>query len=271
MTKPQVSVDADVFSRTAALFAVKRTALARDSVEMLARNVVHRLAQGNKRPQTFDNPQISQDSIDAFCEVLIQPDPGAALRFIQDRRAEGVSRQAVYLGYVTAAARCLGDGWEEDRLSFLQVTIGSGHLYALMRAMRTEGPTLRPAFDARRYALFATVPGEDHGIGITVAADLFREVGWEIDLQIGTDHDTLVAHVERSQPRIIGLSLSTGQRLDALVRLVVDMRITLPEAIIGVAPALNMDAGQLREVVDVDLVFGDATSARIELERLMRS
>jgi methanogenic corrinoid protein MtbC1 len=201
---------------------------------------------------------------------LIHPEPDAALRFIEDRRAEGVTRKGVYLGYITAAARCLGQGWDEDKLSFLQVTYGTGHLYALMRALRTEGPAARTRHDGRRCALFATVPGEDHGIGITVAADLFREVGWEIDLKTGTDHDGLIAHVERTEPHIIGLSLSTDQRLDALVRLVVALRIVMPHGIIGVAPASGIDGRLLHELVDIDLVFADAPSACRELDRLMQ-
>ncbi|ETX10243.1 hypothetical protein OCH239_22310 [Roseivivax halodurans JCM 10272] len=117
---------------------------------------------------------------------------------------------------------------------------------------------------------FAMVPGEEHGIGITVAADLFRDAGWEIDLQTGIDHDALVAHVEHTQPHIIGLSLSTEQRLDALVRLVVAIRITTPSAIIGVAPATTVDAGRLQDLVDIDLVFDDAPSACRDLERLIQ-
>jgi methylmalonyl-CoA mutase cobalamin-binding subunit len=119
-------------------------------------------------------------------------------------------------------------------------------------------------------ALPAETSGEEHGIGITVAADLFREAGWEIDLWTGADHDGLVAHVEDTRPHITGLSLSTEQRLDALVRLVVAIRNTTPSAIIGVAPAAAVDAGRLHNLVDIDLVFEDAPSASRELERLIR-
>jgi len=262
--------DAEILSRTTSLFATKRDAFGSDAVELLVSDIVRRLASAKPRDPSFETPEISDGSIDAFCETLIQPNPAAALQFIEDRRTEGVTRQGVYLGYIVAAARSLGQGWDEDRFSFLEVTYGTGHLYALMRALRAETSSARPAFDGRRCALFATVPGEEHGIGITVAADLFREAGWEIDLRTGTDHDALVTHVEDTQPHIIGLSLSTEQRLDALVRLVVAMRIAMPSAIIGVAPATNVDAARLHDLVDIDLVFDDAPSACRELERLIR-
>lgn len=269
MSKPQVALDADIFARTTSLFAAKRDFFGPGAVEALAGDIVHRLAQAWPHEALFEKPEIDTDSLAAFCDVLIQSDPKAALRFIEDRRADGVSRQGVYLGYITGAARLLGEGWDSNRFSFLQVTYGTGHLYALMRALRAEGPTTRPAFDGKRSALFATVPGEDHGIGITVAADMFREVGWEIDLRIDTDHDALIAHVERTRPQIIGLSLSTAQRLDALVRLVVALRIVVPHAIIGVAPSSDVDADQLHALVDVDVVFHDAQTACTELDRLI--
>ena len=271
MGKPQAAFDADVFSRTASLFTSKRDSLPQDTVEALASDIAKRLASANFLGPAFDIPVISEEDVHGFCDALIQSDPEASLRFIENRRAEGLSRQGVYLGYITAAARFLGEGWDEDRLSFLQVTYGTGHLYALMRALRAESHSARKhALDNRRYALFATVPGEDHGIGITVAADMFREVGWEIDLQTDTSHEELIAHVGHTQPNVIGLSLSTEQRLEALARLVVGMRIIMPYAIIGVAPASEVDPKQLTNLVDIDLVFEDAPSACRALERLVR-
>lgn len=261
--------DAGVFSRTASRFATKRDAFAPDAMEALATDILKRLADATSREPALVAADVDAESVAAFCEALIEPEPGAALRFIEDRRAEGLTRHGVYLGYVAAAARVLGEGWDADRLSLADVAIGTGHLYAVMRALRAEAPVARAAADDRRSALFATVPGEDHGIGVTMAADLFREAGWEIDLQAGADHDGLVAHVERTRPRIIGLSLSTERRLDALARLVVALRLVMPCAIIGVAPASSVDSERLHETADIDLVFHDARSARLELDRLL--
>lgn len=270
MAKQQAALDPEIFTRTASLFEAKRVAFPPDAVGALATDIVRRLADFRSQDPDFGTARIDEATIAAFCDALVRPGSDASLRFIQDRRAEGVTRQSVYLGYITGAARHLGKGWDEDRFSFLQVTIATGHLYALMRALRAEGAGLRKGFDIRRSALFATVPGEDHGIGITVAADIFRDAGWEIDLQTATTHEALMAHVERTHPLIIGLSLSTEQRLDALVRLVVAMRLVVPEAIIGVAPAATVDGKRLRALADIDLLFTDAPSAYRELDRLIR-
>lgn len=270
MKRELALLDTEVFSRATAIFSTKRATLAPEAVEAVASDIVRRLARSTIGVPDFDVPQISEESVATFCDALVLPDPTTAVRFIEDRRADGMSLPGVYLGYISGGARCLGERWERDELSFVQVTCGTGHLYALMRALRSEISSTHRKFDSRRVALFATVPGEDHGIGITVAADLFREAGWEIDLETGTDHDELIAYVEQTQPQIIGLSLSTEHRLNALVRLVVAIRLVVPDAIIGVAPSSSVDAKRLHDLVDIDLVFSDAPSAFRELDRLIR-
>lgn len=268
MGRQAVAFDPEAFVRTVSLFESKRRDFSTDAIEALAGDIVRQLASTRADQPGFDVPDISDESIDAFCDALIKPDAKAALEFIEARRAEGVTRQSVYLGYIAAAARRLGEGWDENRLSFVDVTYGTGHLYAIMRALRAERSACAP-MDARKHALFATVPGEDHGIGVTMAAELFRDQGWEIDLKTDTDHDGLLAHVDATRPNIVGLSLSSDRRLDALVRLVVGMRISVPEAIIGVAPGSDLEEERLRQLVDIDLVFDDARTACAQLVRLV--
>jgi MerR family transcriptional regulator, light-induced transcriptional regulator len=240
------------------------------AVEALARNIIRRLALATRRAPRLEAHEVSEDSMAAFCDTLIAASPAQALRFVQARRDEGVSRQGVYLGYIAPAARRLGEGWENDELSFVDVTIATGHLYVLMRALRTDVAQVRPMGDALRCALFATVPNEQHSIGITMAAHLFRDAGWDIDLQIGTTHDGLVEHVAQTRPPIIGLSLSTEERVQDLSQLVGTLRAVVPDAVIGVAPAGGLDCGQISRFVDLDLVFRDVPSACTELDRLIR-
>lgn len=263
MAPPLSAVDVETFARTALRFAAKRRALPPEAAETLSGDIVRRLsaAAANRADPVPD------DSLDAFCAALVQPGPDAAMAFLRARQAEGATHPELYLGYIAAAARALGARWDDNRLSLTEVTIGTGHLYALMRALRTEARPARPAPTGRRQALFATVPGEDHSIGITIAADLFREAGWDIDLQLATDHDGLVARAERLHPCVIGLSLSAEARLLALARLVVALRLALPGAVIGVAPAAALDPAGLDALLDIDLVLGDAETARAELER----
>ncbi len=260
------AIDVEIFARAAVRFAAKRRAFAPEMVETLTGDIVRRLAEAaGPVPLTEGAPP----GLAEFRTALLEPGPEAALRYVAARRAEGVSRHDIYLVYIAAAARLLGEDWDRNRLSLSEVSIATGHLYALMRAMGAEPARQRTPLDGRKCALFAAVPGEDHSLGITLAAGLFRDAGWEVDLQIGREHADLLARAEATQPHVVGLSLSTEARLPALARLVVALRLRLPRAILGVAPAARLDAATLDHLLDIDLVLGDADSARAQLEDLI--
>ncbi len=266
MDKRLAARDLEIFARTAVRFAAKRRKLGLDAVEVLTGDIVRTLA--SRSSDAALDTGLAAD-IDAFCMTLRAPDPDHAIRFIVERRAKGVTRHDIYLDYIAAAARQLGEDWDNNRLSLTEVSVATGHLYALMRGMKVEGPTTKAFVGARRCALFASVPGEDHSLGITVAAGLFRDEGWDVDLQIGLDHGALLARAEATQPRVIGLSLSTAARLAALARLVVALRLALPRVILGVAPAAGLDAAKLEHLLDIDVVLRDADTSRADLERLV--
>jgi methanogenic corrinoid protein MtbC1 len=263
------SFDSQVFVHTSRLFAEKRRVLSPEVVEGFAKEIVTRVAEVVASRVRSDKVSIDPERVAAFCDLLLEPDqPRVALEFITARRAEGATLQQVYLGYIGSAARLLGERWDTGEMSPLEVTLGAGTLYALMRALRASSFVMRP-YDHRRVALFATVPGEQHGVGITVAADLFRDAGWDIDLQLGRDHARLMQRVTDTQPAIIGLSLSTSERLPELAKAAVALRLIVPDATIGVAPGDDVHPGEVRRVADVDMIFTDAASAISALEHVV--
>jgi methanogenic corrinoid protein MtbC1 len=269
MDRQNTPFDNDVFTHVSQLFEHKGQMLPPDMLEQFARDVVTRVSErvvGHPAGTTFS---ISADDVAAFCDLLQLPDqPRVALDFIAARRAEGTSLEDVYLGYIGGAARLLGERWEDDRMTPLQVTVCAGTLYALMRALRSSELD-HQHFDGRRMALFATVQGEQHGVGITVAADMFRKAGWDIDLQIGLDQKRLLDRVQKTQPGIIGLSLSSRDRLPDLLKTVVALRLASNHAFIGVAPGGDLTAEDVRSVADVDIVFADALGAIEALDQVV--
>lgn len=263
-------VDAGTFMRTSSLFDKKRQVLPRQSIRDLAKDIVHRVSTMSHPRRQGAPAMVPTARIAAFCEVLVNPSSDRALGFILHLQEEGVEHSVIRNCYLAGAARLLGDRWEADEISLLEVIHGTGHLYSLFRALRQDPNAEAAPRLSRRNALFALVPGETHRFGIQLATETFREAGWNIDLQVGLQHDELIRHAVRTEPTIIGLSLSTEERIADLVRLVVALRLERPSAIIGVAPALNMEDSALHSVVDIDLVFRDASSAAQDLDWMLR-
>jgi len=161
----------------------------------------------------------------------------------------------------------MGERWMADTLSFTDVTLGAGRLYIVLRALRlviSEGDL---PLETSKTALFCSTPGEDHLLGVTMAADMFRERGWVIDLRTGVSHDDLVQVVSDRRYRIIGLSASSRRATVPLARLIASFRVINPASYIVVSGELTAIEEDLGKIVDADFTARDALEAIEELHR----
>ncbi|WP_147110263.1 B12-binding domain-containing protein [Tateyamaria sp. syn59] len=231
------------------------------SVEDLAREVLVRLNRPDAQ-KLAEKP--TPDQIDAFCRALLSDDDQAGAMFIQEVRRAGASVEVIYLKYLADAACQLGRWWDENRVSFAEVTRGTSRLYAIMHVIRRQVPITAPA--TSKSAHFVSVPGETHTLGVRMAADLFRRDGWDVTLLIGKSHEELVAEIGQSQSIIIGISAGGGHALDALSRLVVALRLEKPDAALFVSgPILETDAETV-SLLDIDGMAQDFETAQALIE-----
>jgi methanogenic corrinoid protein MtbC1 len=223
------------------------------AVEDLARTVIARLA--GRKPAA---PPPTRDVIESFCTALIAPDEDACADYVAQLRLSGVGHADLTTVVFPDAARMLGAWWQDDRISFFECTLGTCRLISLLRALQPE----TPATLARtgRHALFATLPDEAHTIGITIAADLFRRDGWDIDLRTGPATRDLVAAVRDNATPIVCLCASTERALPDL-RDCIAALARLPERphcfVAGIIADLRPDVA--------DLVGADAALTDIPL------
>ena len=109
------------------------------------------------------------------------------------------------------------------------VTIAAGRIYAILRILRLKKQS--PTSDLRRAAMFAAVPGENHTLGIAIAADLARDRGWDVEFFLGHSHDELVDILSKRDTLVIGLSTTTKRSQPALIKLIVALRISKPKSV----------------------------------------
>ena len=188
---------------------------------------------------------------------------------IETAQRKGASHETLWLAYLGDASRRLGEWWVEDRVSFYQVTLGAGRIYAILRILRLQSPP--PAPHAGWSALFANVPGDDHTLGITIAADMARDRGWDIDLLVGHAHDEMVAEIERRNPPIIGLSAGSRKTLPALLKLILALRLTNPYAKILVCGHIATLELELGDVAGVDGTATDFDEAIAFMDLVART
>jgi methanogenic corrinoid protein MtbC1 len=254
-------IDVDHYATVQAKLRQLKSQLPQNLVESLAREVIRQMTD-HVAPDLIQSPD--RDRIEQLCNALTSKDDQAGARFIQTARDDGATDEAIYLNYLAGAALMLGTWWEENRLTFAEVTYGTSRMYAIMRSMRREIPLA--VYKPHKAAVFATVPGESHFLGVSMAADLLRKDGWDIDLKIGLEHDELVEEIARSGMILIGLSASSDQTLEALSKLIVAVRIRSPHVAIFVSGHIVIDRPETLELMDVDGFAADFQSAKAMLE-----
>jgi MerR family transcriptional regulator, light-induced transcriptional regulator len=131
-------------------------------------------------PSTPSNDRVLQEEVDAFTAMVIEPSTELVQAQLDAMRRRGVSVETLYLELLTPVARRLGEFWEQDLCNFSDVTIGLGTLHQVLRNLchANHEVTTRQARGAS--ILLASLPEEQHSLGLAMVGEFFRRDGWEV-------------------------------------------------------------------------------------------
>ncbi|WP_088032900.1 B12-binding domain-containing protein [Evansella clarkii] len=127
------------------------------------------------------------------------------------------SRLSLYEDFITPAMYYIGELWEEN-----EITVADEHLatavcdYALSRT--TDHRQMNEAETAvKKKAMLFSVEGEQHYIGMKMAAALFRDKGWNVrchgpDLPL----EHALAAIKQWKPDVVSLSAALSYRLPSV-------------------------------------------------------
>lgn len=220
-------------------------------------------------PRLPDPAAPAAGEVTELCTALLNPAADAAQAAIESFLDRGRSKSAVLLGHLPEAARRLGEMWEHDEVSFVQVGQAVGRLQRLMRTLRACGATQHSHVNRR--ALFATLPGETHTLGVIIAADACRERGWSVDLSLGETRETLLGEMADGGHPLLGLSVGSTRSFSALAELLPDLRATAPETPILLAGPFVATSPWRARSLAVDGWATDVPGALSEMSRLTGS
>lgn len=251
------SFDDEFLRKSQARVSALQERFSQRALEDLAREVMTRLTErGNSlRPARPSDPNPTE--IDALCRALVAQTPMGANAMMMDLQEAGYSLDLLYSRYLAPAAEHLGAMWETDDLSFVQVTLGVGRIYDLVRLLRDQLPP--PRITRAEPVLFATVPGDQHGVGVEMAAELFRQHGWDVRLLVGAGHNEILAEIDRVACLVLGLSSGGRETAEALARLIHAVRVAYPTLYIIVSGRIVVQEPEL-----VDLIGPDSVAATVE-------
>lgn len=231
----------------------------------LAHEVVRRLAyRENDLEAPSEGPSAAE--VETLCQALISDEGSSAAESFINDLAQDTPKETIYLQYFAEAARTLGDWWMEDRVSFTAVTVATGQLIELLRKFTVE---THPSPEPQQLKLvFASVPGEQHTLGIRMAADLFRDEGWEIALKLGLSEEELVDEVKKLPHCIVGLSIGGRHSIEELASLVEELHKKCPHVAIVVSGQDIEDLRPRLSAMGLDIVASELNEAREKISAL---
>ncbi len=188
-------------------------------------------------------------------------------RAIAERMAAGARPLDLVETLLAPAARRCGALWEDDALSFEEVTVAVGRMAAAFRRV-AEGAAPKVAGRARRL-LLATSPGETHDFGLSVVAAACRADGGDVTLRVGARLERLGEEARAQAFDLVGVSLSCGDGAEGTARLVARLRaadrarrkLTEPPLGFMVGGRAFLENPDLTRAVGADAMATDARAA----------
>lgn len=126
--------------------------------------------------------------------------------------------------YIPAAAREMGDAWLDDRMSWIDVTIGVGRMQVMLREIGAAW-SADQAGDAGHGTVMMIVPDrEQHTLGPLVATGQLRRYGVSVCLRIAPSLSELRVLMATRQFDGIMISVATMEKLESVSKTVQFLR-----------------------------------------------
>jgi len=133
-----------------------------------------------------------------FAEMVVSNVPGALSKFVAALLEQGILMASVYDDLLAPTAGLLADLWDDDKLSYTEVTIAMGRLQQLIRGLAWRTPYNGDDDPASPSVLFAPRPGEKQTFGFYMMEEFFRWSGWRAWIDTATKSEEIISTV-RSQ------------------------------------------------------------------------
>ena len=116
-----------------------------------------------------------------FLELIRRVEEAPCEAFIDELIDRGVSAERILRDLVTPVARTMGEEWTEDRCTFVDVTIVTGRLQRIVRSLVQRDPMeAEPVSAEAPTVLVASLPRQQHTLGLLVVAEFFRRARWQV-------------------------------------------------------------------------------------------
>ena len=237
-----------------------------DLARMIESEIIPRLMLSHSPVETASEApagaSVGPRTLDAFARMTLASEAHVLTGYVETLIQGGLTLEEVYVDLLIPTARRLGDDWNEDFISFTDVTIGLSRLQQVVRTLGHSIPT-RDADEDARSAYFVPAPNEQHAFGLVILEDCFRRAGWRTWLDTAATREDAARTVTHDWFDIFGLSATSDTPNDVIASTIAQVRrVSLnPQLFVMVGGRLFVDDPGLASVVGADAASETAADA----------
>jgi MerR family transcriptional regulator, light-induced transcriptional regulator len=183
-------------------------------VPRLLMSHVHANELEQNRKKQKAKATLSSVAVLDFVNQTMIDDPDAAIDHVRHLLENGVAFQDILLELMAPAARILGERWERDTTSFVEVALGIARMHRILRAFDGIPSHLWSNNGAGRHALLLPTPGEQHTFGLRLVQEFLLREGWSVTNQNCENLEQVEKLVHNNHFDVVGLSISGETLID---------------------------------------------------------
>ena len=220
--RPDVGIERlkTLTSPLAAVVAKPTESRLQDFASVIENIIVPRLLMSHvNNNSSLANEKVSlrNVAVSDFIKLTTQDDPSVAIEYVRHLMANGVPFQDVLLELMAPAARVLGERWEQDQASFVEVALGVSRMHRILREFDGVPSHLWSDAGFGRHALLLPAPGELHSFGLRLVQEFLLRESWTVTNQPVATVEELGDLVAYEFYDIVGLSLSGQTNVQAFL------------------------------------------------------
>lgn len=228
---------------------------------VVAEHVVPRLLALHEQARIANgashSPELQRSAdIEELAKLVLGSNDQDAVGFILGLKDGGVSLDSLHMELLEPTARHLGDLWSDDRIDFVDVTLGVARLQRLVHVF--EGLDQVPGYDEKRKVLLATAPGEQHSLGSTIVQKFLRAAGWHVWTCATPRLEEAADLAAKEWFGVVGFSLSSDLHVENLAQTITRVRQVSLNPKVGIMVG---GSAMVRNPAWVEAVGADGTAA----------
>jgi methanogenic corrinoid protein MtbC1 len=182
-----------------------------------------------------------------YLEALRAADASGAYRVATEALGQGMTTPELYQRVIAPAMHRIGELWERGAITVADEHLATALTNRILAALRP--PPGKAALPRRGRALLAAVEGEQHALGLRMAADLLEDAGYDA-IYLGADVPTgaLLQAVESLAPDLVAVAATMTTLAPRLATVAAELKGAHPDLGVlvgGQAAPPRIDGGTL--------------------------